>query len=151
MWDSFYSINLFSQLTDPMLSRRGEELTPCNRARRCSSTYRIAPARASTPSIFHIPPREASQGMRRADRQPPTIRLNSLLHFEGFSLTVLLLLQIHFLQIEKTFRVERGAKVKKEINLQCKCYSFAHVKRQWIEYFPAFPRDGAEQRDENCR
>lgn len=129
----FSVIKHWKSLTDPTLSRRDEELTLCNRARHCSSTCHIALAQASTLWKFRRQLTVASQGKPRAGRLPPAIRLSSLLHFGGFSLTVLPLLQIHFLQ-KKTQSALNWWKTEKEINLQCKFYSFVHVKKQWIEY-----------------
>jgi hypothetical protein len=110
-------------LTDPVRWRRDEELMLCNRARLNLSTCHTARARASTVDkeedkrqikmwlhhesalspllIFRRRRREASRDMRQADQQQRVIRLNSLLHFVNFSLTELLLLQIHFLQIDE--------------------------------------------------
>lgn len=95
---SFHFIYIFDfSLTDLTLSLQDEELMLCNRGHHYLSTCHRVQVPASTPWISHTPQTEASQGRRQEDLPPPTIRLNSLLHSEGFSLTVLLLLQIHFL------------------------------------------------------
>lgn len=51
-------------------------------------------------SIPHKLPKEALRDKRQANRRRQVIKLNCLLHFVNFSLIVLLLLRIHFLQNE---------------------------------------------------
>lgn len=141
-----------------MLSRPDVESKRCSRERHCSSTYRTAQARASTLLISRTPPTEALQGMQPKDLPPLMTRLNSLLRFEGFSLTVLLLLQTHFLQEKKRnwnlrhwknldrIKVNEGARSRFALQILfiCSC------ERQWIEYFRFSPYSNLSwSRDEN--
>jgi hypothetical protein len=122
--EEWQSINDSTRLTYPARLRRDEVSMPCSRAHHCSSTCRTALVRASTRVRFHTPPTEASQGMRRGDRRPQAIRSSSLLRFEGFSLIILLLLQIHFLrgeikEREKVWLSERSSCCRRACSIPC--------------------------------